>query len=287
MQTHVQTNDKKKELIPKSFLQSGNDLQITTSISFKHPTLQEVIDIDKDHLGLYSENMYYSMVNVFLTDPYDYMVFLDDKGIDYEQVNSFDVFCMLFQDYIKRIQSSYEIYSEEQILELLQNNIYFTAFKFFLGIEEFYIGKDQDGNDVIGYGNKQFLMDSTIYDYITEFIRKINGIPNSEKIYPEDEWAKQILIEDEREKLKKQVRKRENGEQDNNKDRLGNLISSLTWSCNGGITPFNRNQLHMYDLIDGINRTDKLLNYKNTMTGYYSGCIEKKNINFNELHWST
>ena len=72
-----------------------------------------------------------------------------------------------------------------------------------------------------------------------------------------------------------------------NKDRLGNLLSSLTWSCNGGITPFNRNQLHMYDLIDGINRTDKLLHYQNTMNGYYSGCIEKKNINFNEVHWST
>ena len=119
-----------------------------------------------------------------------------------------------------------------------------------------------------------------------EFIKKINGIPDSEKIYPEDEWAKQILIEDEREKIKKQAKKREKNGEETNKDRLGNLISSLTWSCNGGITPFNRNQLHMYDLIDGINRTDKLLHYQNTMNGYYSGCIEKKHINFNELHWS-
>ena len=79
----------------------------------------------------------------------------------------------------------------------------------------------------------------------------------------------------------------EKGEEETNKNRLGNLLSSITWSCNGGVTPFNRNQLHMYDLIDGINRTDKLLHYKNTMTGYYSGCIEKKSINFNELHWST
>lgn len=288
MQTHVQTNDKeKKDLIPKSFLQSGNDLQITTSVSFRHPTLQEVIDIDKDHLGLYSENMYYSMVNVFLTDPYDYMVFLDDKGIDYETVKPFDVFCMLFNDYIERVRSLSDTYTEEQLLMLLQNNIYFSAFKFFFGVESFFIAKDPDGNDVIGYGDGQFLMDSTIYDLVTEFVKKINGIPDSEKINPEDEWAKQILIEDEREKIKKQAKKREKGEEETNKDRLGNLISSLTWSCNGGITPFNRNQLHMYDLIDGINRTDKLLHYKNTMTGYYSGCIEKKSINFNELHWST
>ena len=104
MQTHVKTNDK-KDLIPKSFLQSGNNLPITTSISFKHPIIQDIIDIDKEHFGLYSENIYYSMINVFLTDPYDYMVFLDDKGIDYETVNSFDVFCLLFNDYIERIQT--------------------------------------------------------------------------------------------------------------------------------------------------------------------------------------
>lgn len=287
MQTHVQTNDKKKDLIPKSFLQSGKDLQINSEISFKHPVLQEVIDIDKDHLGLYSENMYYSMVNVFLTDPYDYMVFLDDKGIDYETVKPFDMFCLLFNDYIEKLQTMTTEYSEEQIMILLKNNIYFSAFKFFLGVESFFIAKDPNGESVIGYGKNQFLMNSDIYDYITEFIRKINGIPEGERIYPEDEWAKQILIEDEREKIKKQAKRREKGEEEANKDRLGNLISSLTWSCNGGITPFNRNQLHMYDLIDGINRTDKLLSYKNTMTGYYSGCIEKKNINFNELHWST
>lgn len=286
MQTHVKMNTK-KDLIPKSFLQSGNNLSITTSIGFKHPTIQDVIDIDKDHFGLYSEDIYYSMVNVFLTDPYDYMVFLDDKGIDYETVNSFDVFCLLFDDYIERLQILSNEYSEEQVTKLLQNNIYFSAFKFFLGIESFFISKDENGNKVIGYDDGKFLMESTIYDYITEFVRKINGIQDSEKIYPEDEWAKQILIDDEREKIKRQARKREKDEEEINKNRLGNLISSLTWSCNGGVTPFNRNKLHMYDLVDGINRTDKLLSYKNTMTGLYAGCIEKKNINFNELHWST
>lgn len=286
MRMPVKTSNKEKELISKSFLQSGNDLPITTSIKFKHPIIQDIIDIDKKHFGLYSEYMYYSMVNVFLTDPYDYMVFLDDKGIDYEAIKPFDVFCLLFSDYIERIQPINNKYTEEQIVRLSQHNIYFSAFKFFLGIENFFIAKDENGNKVLGYGDGNFLMDSTIYDYISEFVRKINGIPDTEKIYPEDEWAKQILIEDERERLKKQAKKHENDEDEINKNRLGNLISSLTWSCNGGVTPFNRNQLHMYDLVDGINRTDKLLSYKNTMTGLYAGCIDKKNINFNELHWS-
>lgn len=285
MQTHVQMNDK-KDLIPKSFLQSGNDLQLHSTLKFKHPILQEVIDIDKEHLGLYSESMYYSMVNIFLTDPYDYMVFLDDRGIDYEQTTPFEVFCLLCNDYINRILTSDELSDEEKNI-MFVNNLYFVAFKFFLGVESFFIAQNSDGEKIIVNKDGELLLNSEMFTYITEFIRKINGIPEGERINPEDEWAKQILIEDEREKLKKQSKKREKGEEEINKDRLGNLLSSLTWSCNGGITPFNRNQLHMYDLIDGINRTDKLLHYQNTMTGYYSGCIEKKNINFNEVHWST
>lgn len=280
-------HNKEKELIPKGFLQSGNDLQIINDIHFKHPTIQDVLSIDKEHMGLYSENIYYSMVNVFLTDPYTYMVYLDDKGIDYETVTPFDVFCMLYQDYIEKISKYTEGYSQEQIQFLQKNNSYNMAFNFFMGIESFFVAKDQNGNNVLAYGDNQFLMNCNTYNYVMEFVKKINGIPDEEKIYPEDEWAKQILIEDERDKQKRQVRKRENGEEESNKDRLGNLISAVTWSCNGGVTPFNRNQLHMYDLVDGINRTDKLLTYRNTMTGLYAGCVDKKKINFNELHWST
>lgn len=287
MQMHAKTNHK-KELIPKSFLQSGNGLRLTDAIVFKHPFVQEVLDIDKEHLGLYSEDIYYSMINIFLTDPYDYMVFLDDKGIDYETVNSFDVFCLLFKDYLEKIESlsETESYNQQQLTEIFNNNIYFRAFKFFFGVESFFIVDMPNDEKVIGYDENNFLMNAEMYDYISEFIRKINGIPDTDKIYPEDEWAKQILIEDERDRIKKQAKKREKGEEETNKDRLGNLLSSITWSCNGGVTPFNRNQLHMYDLVDGISRTDKLLNYKNTMTGLYSGCVDKKKLNFNELHWS-
>ena len=287
MQMHVQTNEK-KDLIPKSFLQSGNGLRLTDSIVFKHPLVQEVLDIDKEHLGLYSEDIYYSMINIFLTDPYDYMVFLDDRGIDYETVKPFDVFCLLFKDYLEKIESlsETESYDSQQLTEIFKNNIYFRAFKFFFGVESFFIVDMPNAEKVIGYGENNFLMNTEMYDYVSEFIRKINGIPDTDKIYPEDEWAKQILIEDERDRIKKQAKKREKGEEETNKNRLGNLLSSITWSCNGGVTPFNRNQLHMYDLVDGINRTDKLLNYKNTMTGLYSGCVDKKKLNFNELHWS-
>ena len=283
MQTLAQTNDE-KELIPKSFLQSGNDLQITDEIAFKHPLVQDIFDIDKEHLGLYSEDIYYQMINVFLTDPYTYMVFLDDKGIDYESTTPFEVFCLLFVEYMEKLINISKPLEDDSFGILIKNNIYFRAFSFFFGVDSFYIKQEQDGKKTLCYGDGKFLLNDDVYNYVMEFVKRINGIPEGERTNPEDEWAKQILIEDERERLKKHALKHKDDE--TNTNRLGNLLSTITWTCNGGVTPFNRNQLHIYDLVDGIERTSKLLNYKNTMIGVYSGCIDKKKINLNELHWA-
>ena len=110
----------------------------------------------------------------------------------------------------------------------------------------------------------------------------MNGIGEADKIHPENAFAKKILIEDSREEMKRKSKKK----QDTPQNRLGNLISSVTWGSTGAATPFNRGGLHIYDLVDGIYRTDKKLNFKNNMIGLYSGCIDKKNINFEKTYWS-
>lgn len=282
-------NNEKIDLIPTSFLHTGNDLQITDGVKFKHPIIQEVIDLDKAHLGLYSEEIYYSMVNLFLTDPYTYMVYLDDKHIDFESISPFETFCLLFEDYTNTLNELAKIPElEGKISE--KDNQYFKAFKFFMDIDSFFIAQDENGIKILAYNDNdedKFLMDSSMYDYIFEFLKKMNGIPDIEKIHPEDEWAKQILIEDERDRLKKEAKKKDKKKEKIN--RLGNLISAVTWGCNGGITPFNRNQLHMYDLIDGIHRNDKLLSYQNIMNGMYSGfgTVDSKKIDMNKIHWSS
>lgn len=274
----------KKNLIQQSFLQSGQDLQIAKDIYFKHPTIQDVFNIDKEHNGLYSENTYYQYVNVFLTDPYLYMVYLDDKKLDYETVTPFELFILLYNDYADRFKLLEETYSKEQIQELFKNNAYFQAFNFFLGVDAFFIAKTESGKDVLVSKDNHVLMDSGIFDYVFEFVKEVNGIPDGDRINPEDDFAKQMLIEDKRDELKRKAK--QNDENDDNKNRLGKLLSSVTWCTSSGITPFNRNNLHMYDLVEGVHRTDKLLNYKNTMVGLYSGCVDKKNIDFVKMHWS-
>lgn len=277
---------KDKLYISKSFLSSGNDYQITKSLKVKHPTVQEVFDIDKECNGLYSEDMYYSWVSVFLCEPYNYMVYLDDKNIDYESIKSFDLFIMLYQDMLKKYEDKFKTsMSSEEYDKIIYNNVYFQAFNFFLGKPYFIIAKDENDKLVIGDADtKTVMVDEEFFSLISYFIKEMNGINDTERINPEDEFAKQILIEDERIRLKK-LAKKQTEESDNN--RFGNLLSALTWGSYGGITPFNRNQLHMYDLVEGINRTNKLLNYKHTMTGLYSGCVDKDKIDMQKISWQT
>jgi len=266
-----------KDKIPMSFLQSGNDLIVSKYYKCKHPTYEEVMSIDEAHNGLYSEEMYYSYVSLFLTDPYEYMVFLDDHGIDYEQSSFFEVFKMLFDSYCKKME-------EKNVPN--EYNVYYAAFQFFFGVDSFSIIQVEDLFAFIDKDN-HLIFSSKDFEYIAEFIKKMNGIPDGERINPENEMYKQILIEDKRDEMKRKMRQKKENDEDDNKDRLGKLLSALTWGGNGNVTPFNRKQLHLYDLVEGINRTDKKLNFQNTMNGYYSGCIEKKDIDFNKIHWTS
>jgi hypothetical protein len=273
--------EKNKSLIKKSFLQTGNNLPLTTKYSFKHPTIGDVLAIDSIHNGIYSEDIYYSMINIFLTDPYLYMVYLDDHGMDYEKITAYELFLLLLKDYYKNIENVKEKNDKVQYEFLLKNNIYFQAFNFFIGIDSFYIAICE-GNEVIANDN-HLVINSEIYEYIYQFVKMMNGIQDGIRINPADDFAKKILIADERERIKKQTSKKNVDNKSN--DRLGNLISSVTWGCNGGISPFNRNELHIYDLIEAVERTDKVLKYKYTMSAIQSGFVDTKKIDFEELRW--
>lgn len=271
--------------IKKSFLESGKDLMVSSKLMVKHPTIQEVLDIDVEHNGYYSEDFYYSWVSIFICDPYNYMVYLDDKNLDYEKVEKFELFVIMYKDLIdKYIEKSKELPNED-IDEAFLNNQYFKAFKFFLDIDYFEIAKYEDGEHVLTNKDRDcVLLDKNTFNIVSEFICCINGIKEGDRINPDDGFAKQILIEDERARLKK-LAKAPRDDVENN--RLGNLLSSVTWGGSGGITPFNRNNLHMYDLIDGIQRTDKVLNYNHTITGLYSGCVDKDKLDMQKISWQS
>lgn len=294
---NLKNNASESEIIfPISFLASGKNMFISQKVYCKHPTVQEILDIDSDNFGMESEKIYWQYVNIFAVDPYDCMVLLDDNGMDYEKTSSFQLFLFLYERYLNQIKMFVGKYLEmnapvEILNQLIHQNIYIDAFKFFFNVDSFLIKEDLNNNIVVVDVNGNLLLNEEIYENVHSFIRAINGLAiPKDRIYPENDAVKQMLIQDMREDQEQKERMKKlgipTGDEDDGKGIIGKYLSSLTWGGNGGITPFNRNQLHIFDLVDGFKRTNKRIDFENIMTGVYSGCVNAKSLNLKELHWT-
>lgn len=270
----------------ESFLSSGKDLKISDKVIVKHPTYGEILDIDDKWDGFHSEELYYEMLMIFITDPYMEMVWLDDQKIDYESIDAYDLFVMKFKNLIELYNEALmKCKSDEernQIINIMNNDVLHRAFKFFLNQDDIALCLLEESEPfIIGRSDQEFQIDRMTFNYISKFLLAINGIDFKDRIKPANKFAKQVLIEDERSKLKKLKRK----QSEKNSGVLGNHVSALCWGGNGGVTVFNKRDLHIYDIVDGINRTHKTFNFNHIMTGIYSGNINHDKLNMDEVSW--
>ena len=70
----------------------SRNIPITQQLSIYVPTMGEVLD---------NTDTYYNLLSLFTATPYDLMVQLDDRGIDFSTINKFQLFQMLSIDIIK------------------------------------------------------------------------------------------------------------------------------------------------------------------------------------------
>lgn len=70
----------------KSLLKLSS-VDILPGLTLRIPTVDEILE-DEQH--------YYHLVSSLTATPYQYMVQLDDYGIDFTQINDFELFMMLF-----------------------------------------------------------------------------------------------------------------------------------------------------------------------------------------------
>ena len=76
----------------KGSLLNKSSIQIIPNLSLNIPTVGEILE-DEEH--------YYSLVSSLTATPFQYMVQLDDMGIDFTQITDYQLFMMLFPMYAK------------------------------------------------------------------------------------------------------------------------------------------------------------------------------------------
>jgi len=250
-------------------LLKGDPFKINDKLSVKHPTLEEITDLDQninrdslteEQLTYSGEQLYFEIVSLFCARPYDYMVELDDNGINWCDKENYDIFIM--------------VYNQERYSEML--NWLFMG-KFF-----FQHAKNSETEELVLYDPvNDIIIDKLAFDQISSFLKRINFQSDTTEFNPANETARQMVIEEKRKELKR-MRNRP----PKNESQLSTLISFLAWNNSSGMGYDDIFQLRLYRFHDGIRRLLKTEHYRNIMFGYYTGNISGKDIKFDVIDWT-
>lgn len=241
-------------MVDELSLIKGEGLDIGPYIHLNHPTLDEIRS--------YGEQKYWTMIYMLCASSSDYMVELDEAGIDYNDLTDFQFFIYIAKN-LK--QSDTQIILGDLDLQKLElgTNIKNNAMVYFYD--------NEDGT--------QTVIDEVFYTRIIEYIRKIHYI-EKKKIIAANEHTKQYLIE-------KEKRRRKRRHSNKIESILAPSISALVNSEGFKYDYQSIWNLPIFCFFDALRRIHKIKNYTNIMNGICSGTISSKNMNMEELNWSS
>lgn len=232
----------------KSFLKLSS-VNILPNLSIRIPTVGEILE-DEQH--------YYNLISSLTATPFQYMVQLDDMGIDFTTINDYQLFMMLFPMYVK---SDLSILFGE--LNMSDFNIYMNQ---------------NDNSPVIYSPSNNIVINELIYNDLTNTIRKINLI-DKVKSKPGNESARKYLLEKERKKQKRNAKKPY-------EPYLEKLVIALV---NTNEFPYDYNScmdLSIYKFNQSFKQIQHKIAFDNTMIGVYAGTVDTSKLsNKDTLTW--
>ena len=233
----------------KKSLLNATSVDIVPNLSIRIPTVGEILE---------DEDKYYEIVSSLTATPFQYMVQLDDMGIDYTQITDYQLFMMLFPMYAK------------SDLSLLFSDLDTSDFGIYIN--------QQDNSQVIYSPNNNIIIDELIYNDLADTIRKIN-LFEKVKSKPGNESARKYLLEKERKKQKKNAKKPK-------EPYLEKLVIALV---NTSEFPYNYEtcmDLSIYKFNQSFKQIQQKITFDNTMIGVYAGTVDtSKMTNKDALSW--
>ena len=235
-------------LFDDSYLIRGKSFAVNEHVIVNNPSLEEIFE--------FGEEKYYALVSALVAKPSDYKVLLYDKGIDFETVNEFDFFCTAVNS-ISRTESA-----------ILFGELDFSAMRIYVD--------NRLRERVIGDG--EVFIDPLSYAVITDFIRRINGIPVQKPETYLNEHVKQYRLGVERDNMKRK-------KSEPFKSMLLPLVSSYVNCPESRYGYETVMKLTISQLHDGTQRVMKRVHYDNVMRGLYAGTIAQDKLNLDEINW--
>lgn len=226
----------------------GSSIPVTEQISITVPTVGEILDHEDD---------YYAMVSMLTAMPIDFMVQLDDIGVDFTTINDYELFLILFNTI------------REMDTKLIFGDLDMKRFELAKHIES--------GMPVIYDEADDIVIDRVVQTKIANTLREIHHLEKDVR-KPGNQEAKEYLLERARKKLKRRKRRKE-------KSQLQQLIVAMVNTEQFKYDFRGVRDLTIYQFNESVRQIQHKIDYDNKMHGIYAGTVDPKKINQDELNW--
>ena len=227
----------------------SDHIKVDDEITLTIPTVGEVIKSD----GLYD-----AIVSTFTATPRDLMVELDDLGIDYNEIEEYDLFLMLSQS-----------------LKTMDTSILFGGLNF----SQYNIAESPSGEIILLNEDTGNYIDKFKYMYLCDTLCKINFITRNNK-KAGNNAAKSYLIQKERRKKKRAKRKAKKQE-----NPINGLIISLVNTAEFKYDYSTVRDLTIYQFNASLHQIIDKVNFDKLMIGVYAGTVDTKGMSPKRLSW--
>lgn len=229
-------------------LLSGKSINITDKLSYRQPTLQDVIR--------FGELEYYQVLSNLTAIPSDMKSILWDAGIDWMEFDDMELFYALSRQIPKS-----------------KTSIFFPEIDF----QQTVILKDETGRIIIYDPTSDIKIDFFVFHKMQDCLCKSNGI--KKKVEKAGNiYTKKVLVEEDR----------ENRERNKGKEFKSNLFGLVSALVNYSGFKYGYKdiwELTMFQFMDAVQRTRLIDSTNHLLNGVYAGTIDGKKIRNEKFNW--
>lgn len=226
----------------------ASEIPITRDIRIMIPTVGEVLE---------DEENYYSLVTMLTAMPMDFMVQLDDMGIDFTEIGEYELFLVLFNS-IKMMDT-----------HLIFGDLDLSTFELAHHIET--------GAPVVYDEENDIVFDKVVQTKIADALRRLHHLEKNNK-KPGNKEAKEFLLERSRKKMKRQKKRRQ-------ASQLTQLITAMVNTEQFKYGYEGTRELSIYQFNESVRQIQHKVDYDNRMHGIYAGTIDPKGMSQDDLNW--
>ena len=228
-------------------LYMGYNYSINDKIVIKQPTMRDITDM--------GEQEYFSMVHTLTANPTSMKAQLDSVGIDWNEIEDFDLFMMLAPNL------------EKEQTSILLGDLDLSALKPYRNHE--------NGDIVLADPENDIIIDKLIYQRIVDYIRKMHNI-KAEVKHAKNKFTKKAMIEYDRQQMQANAAKEY-------KSYFVPVISTL--QCKMGWTKGYILDMGIVEYFEIVARMQIINNADHLLSGVYAGTVDIKKIDKKELNY--